>query len=57
MEELPRTFPAVASEGSTSNENLRLSVKRVKNKNAFFAPSSPKIPVDLTVGLKSDPLG
>lgn len=57
MEELPRTFPAVASEGSTSNENLRLSVKRMKNKNAFFGPSSLEMPVDLTVGLKSAALG
>lgn len=38
-------------------KNLHLSVTREKNKNAFLGPSSPEIPVDLTIGLKSDPLG
>lgn len=41
---------AAASQGSTSSENL--SVTRVKNHKAFVGPSSPEIPVGLTMTLK-----
>lgn len=48
---LPMTLPAVASQGNTSSENL--SVTRVKNHKAFLGPSSPEMPVGLTLGLKN----
>lgn len=50
---LPMTLPAVASQGNTSSENL--PVTRVKNHKAFLCPSSPEIPVGLTMGLKKKP--
>lgn len=57
MEGLPRTPSAVARQGGTSSENLWLSGTRVKTGKAFLGPSSPEIPVDLSIGLKSDLLG